>query len=47
MSKIQRREAEIIRILKEAQNGVPVPQLCRTYGMGRATFYTDPYCQDH
>lgn len=30
MSKIQRRETE---------NGVPIPELCRTYGMGRATFY--------
>ena len=39
MSKTQRRDAEIIRILKEAENGVPVPELCRTYGMGRATFY--------
>ena len=39
MSKIQGSEAEIIRILKEAENGVPVPELCRTYGMGRAIFY--------
>lgn len=39
MSNIQRSEAEIIRILKEAENGVPIPELCRTYGMGRATFY--------
>ena len=39
MSKTQQSEAKIIRILKEAENGVPVPELCRTYGLGRATFY--------
>ena len=39
MSKIQRSESEINRILKEAENGVPIPELCRTYGMGRATCY--------
>ncbi|QCO56225.1 hypothetical protein EOK75_11080 [Pseudorhodobacter turbinis] len=26
-------EAQIVSILKEAENGVPVPELCRTHGM--------------
>lgn len=39
MNRSKRSEAEIVKILKEAENGVPVPELCRRYGMGRATFY--------
>ena len=26
-------EAQIVSILKEAENEVPVPELCRTHGM--------------
>ena len=29
----------IISILKQAQAGTPVPQLCREHGMSSATFY--------
>lgn len=32
-------ESEIFRILKEAENGRKVADLCREYGMGDATFY--------
>jgi|TARA_B100001079_G_scaffold241730_1_gene227388 putative transposase len=30
---------QIIAILKEAESGVRVPDLCRTHGMSDATFY--------
>ncbi len=30
---------QIIAILKEAESGVRVPDLCRTHGMSGATFY--------
>ena len=39
MSKINRSESEIIKILKEAENGLPIPALCRRHGIGRSTFY--------
>ena len=32
-------EEQIFQVLKEAQSGVPVSELCRKYGMGNATFY--------
>lgn len=32
-------EEQIIRILKEAEAGVPVKELCRTYGMAVNSFY--------
>lgn len=32
-------EAQIIGILKEAEQGVPVTDLCRKHGMANATFY--------
>jgi len=32
-------EEQIIGILKEAEAGMPVGELCRTYGMSDATFY--------
>jgi len=32
-------ESQIIRILKEAEGGRPVPDLCREYGMSSASFY--------
>ena len=32
-------KAQIVSILKEAENGVPVPELCRTHGMSSAAFY--------
>jgi len=33
------KEEQIIRILKEAESGVKVLELCRKYGMSDATFY--------
>jgi putative transposase len=32
-------EAQIIAILRQAENGVPVSDLCREHGMSTATFY--------
>lgn len=39
MKKSRYSDAQIISILKEAENGVPVPELCRTHGMSSAAFY--------
>lgn len=33
-------EEQIIGILKEAEAGVPVAELCRKYGMSDVSFYT-------
>ncbi|OCG33425.1 MULTISPECIES: transposase [unclassified Gilliamella] len=30
---------QIVAILKEAEAGIPVKELCRKYGMGNFTFY--------
>jgi len=35
MKKSRYSEAQIVSILKEAESGVPVPELCRTHGMSR------------
>jgi len=32
-------ESQIVGILKEAEAGTPVPQVCRTHGVGQSTFY--------
>jgi len=32
-------DSQIVQILKQADNGVPVPELCREHGMSSATFY--------
>ena len=32
-------EGKIFQILKEAEGGVAVPELCRKYGMSSASFY--------
>lgn len=32
-------DSQILSILKEAESGICVPDLCRTHGMSDATFY--------
>ena len=32
-------ESQIINILKQAEAGTPVPELCREHGMSLASFY--------
>ena len=40
MKKCRFSEAQITNILKEAQGGVPVADLCRSHGISNATFYS-------
>ena len=39
MKKSRFNDSQIMAILKQVENGVPVVQLCREYGMSSATFY--------
>jgi putative transposase len=39
MKKSRYSNSQILNILKQAENGVPVAQLCREHGMSSATFY--------
>jgi len=39
MKKSRYSESQIISILKEAESGVPVTELCRQHGMSDAKFY--------
>ena len=39
MNKSRYSEAQIVSILKEAENGVPESELCGTHGMTSAAFY--------
>jgi len=39
MKKSRFSDNQILSILKQAENGVPVPELCREHGMSSATFY--------
>ena len=39
MKKSRFTDSQIMAILKQAENGVPVSQLCREHGMSSATFY--------
>lgn len=32
-------DTKIIKILKEAEAGIPINDLCRKYGIGRTTYY--------
>ena len=32
-------DSQIIAVLKEAEAGTPVPELCRAHGISNATFY--------
>lgn len=35
----RRSEEEIIKALKESEAGIPIPDLCRKYGICEGTFY--------
>lgn len=39
MKKTTFTDNQILTILKQAENGVPIPQLCREHGMANSTFY--------
>ena len=39
MKKSRFTDTQILAILKQAENGIPVPNLCREHGMSSATFY--------
>jgi putative transposase len=39
MKRTQLSENQIIKILKEAEAGVPVTDLCRTHGFSKSSFY--------
>ncbi len=39
MKKSRFSDSQILSILKQAENGVPVPELCREHGMSSASFY--------
>ncbi|ADP96856.1 transposase [Marinobacter adhaerens] len=42
MKKSRFSDSQILSILKQAENGVPVPELCRENGMSSASFYKWP-----
>ncbi len=39
MRKSRFTDSQIMAILKQAESGVPVPELCREHGMSSALFY--------
>ena len=39
MKKSRYSDSQIISILKQAEGGTPVPDLCREHGMSSASFY--------
>ena len=39
MKKSRFIDNQILSILKQAENGVPVPELCQEHGVSSATFY--------
>ena len=39
MKKSRFNEHQIRQILKQAEGGIPVPELCRQHGMSSASFY--------
>jgi len=39
MKKSRYSDSQILSILKQAESGTPVPELCREHGMSSATYY--------
>ena len=39
MKKSRFTDSQILSVLKQAENGIPVTELCREHGMSSATFY--------
>lgn len=39
MKKSKFTDSQILSIIKQAESGTPVPQLCREHGISSATFY--------
>lgn len=39
MKKSKYTDSQIISILKQAEEGIPVPEICREHGMSSASFY--------
>lgn len=39
MKKPRHSDSQIMAILKQAENGVSVPELCREHNIGNSTFY--------
>lgn len=39
MKKSRFSDSQILSVLKQAEAGTPVPELCRTHGISSATFY--------
>ena len=39
MKKSRCTDSQILGVLKQAEAGTPVPELCRTHGISSATFY--------
>ncbi len=39
MKKSRFTDSQILSVLKQAENGVPAPELCREHGMSSVTFY--------
>jgi putative transposase len=39
MRKSKFRETQIVSILKDAEGGIPVPDLLRNHGISKATFF--------